>query len=507
MHSPGKTAGSMSQIELFALGERLVQLRLLEQLQLDQAMRALGSARSGVPELLDLLESRSLLSSYQVSRIKKNDWDELVLGDYKLLYQNASGSFARVFRAASLNDGVMVGAKVLRSRWAQERKHILDFHREAELGMTLQHENIVPIYSHGSHGDTHYLIMEFVEGGNLRDFIQIRKQLSPREAIRYTLDVAKGLEYALKMGYTHRDLKLTNVLMSSKGVAKLVDFGLAGSDDEAHHQRAVEYATLEKSTGAPQNDPRSDLFFLGVITYELLAGKPPYAPTSDIAARKQVSRYNGIRPIAQVAPHLPRSVCDVVDRMLAFRPESRYPTATKLIQDLNPLLLDLERQPTDVAGTSFQAGDGSTLSGGSAVRKQQEALPVVMCVEHRMKQQDVLREYLSKRGFRPLMLSSVERALPRLKNNPPDCIVLFGESIEDDLFPAFKAAVAQAEASQFAVIVVLSKEQNSRKSELRKTSKVRVLPSPITLRDLRKEIHFALQHMHQDSGELKNVRS
>lgn len=494
----------MSELELFALGEKLVQYRLIDQTQLDQAMRSLGSPSAGPGELLALLESRSLLTSYQVSRIKKNEWNELVLGDYKLLYQNASGSFARVFRAASVVDGTMVGVKVLRQRWAQEPRYVADFHREAELGRSLQHENIVPIYENGSQGGTHYLIMEFVEGGNLRDFIQIRKQLSPLETVRYTLDMARGLDYALKMGYTHRDLKLTNVLMSSKGVAKLVDFGLAGAEEEAHHQRAVEYGTLERSTGAPRNDPRSDLFFLGVIAYELLSGKPAYPSTNDIEVRKVPGRYSGIRPIEQVAPEAPRVVLDIINRMLSFQPEGRYQTAGELIRDLNAAMIELEKPVDDVSGASFEAGNGSSVSAASASAPKSE-LPIVMCVEHRTKQQNVLRAYLAKRGFRPLMLSNIDRAMGRLKSNPPDCLVLFGESVEDDLFGAFSTAVRSSLRHPLAVIAVLSREQNSRKSELQKTSTARVLLAPITLRDLRKEIHLALQNLHQDSGELGTV--
>jgi hypothetical protein len=178
----------MPKPDMLELGIRLVENRLIEQLQLDQALLSLGSAPPSADELLNLLESRSLLTTYQVSKIKKNDWSELVLGDCKLMYQNASGSFARVFRAASINDSsVMIGVKVLRQRWAGEPKHVQSFHREAQLGMTLQHANIVPILDHGVEGSTHYLTMEFVEGGNLRDFIQIRQQLEPREAIRYAI--------------------------------------------------------------------------------------------------------------------------------------------------------------------------------------------------------------------------------------------------------------------------------------------------------------------------------
>lgn len=504
----------MAPTDIHQLGDRLVRERLLQELELDQSLRQLGSSATSAEDLLKNLESRSLLTSWQVSRIKKDEWDELVLGDFKLMYQNASGSFARVFRAGSVNDGHMVGIKVLRSRWAQERKQVDDFHREAQLGMTLMHENIVPIYDHGtkncSSGDIHYLVMEFVEGGNLRDFIQIRKQLSALETMQYGLDIAQGLKAALAMGFTHRDLKLTNVLMSSKGVAKLVDFGLAGTDDESHHQRAVEYATLEKATGAPQNDPRSDLFFLGVILYELLSGQPAYPKTSDVMERKLVTRYKNIRPIAQAYPAAPRAAQGVIERLISFQPEGRYQSADELISDLHQVIPALEEKDSannhsSEGGTSFAPSGGSSVSPLEAAREE-NALPSVLCVEHRMKQQNVLREYLTKRGFRPMFVGDAKRALNRIQsNNVPDCVVFFGESVEDEIVNAFTAASARSEQHAMGVIAVLSKEQDNLKTHLKKTSSSRVLLSPITLRDLRKEIHLSLQHAHQDSSELKSV--
>lgn len=501
----------MASRDLHALSDKLVRERLIHQDEMDQSLRQLDGNAKSEEELLKNLESRNLLTSWQVSRIKKNEWDELVLGDYKLMYQNASGSFARVFRAGSLFDGHMVGIKVLRQRWALERRHIDDFHREAQLGMTLQHENIVPIYHHGVSpgvkGDVHYLVMEFVEGGNLRDFIQIRKKLSAAEAMQFTLEIAKGLQHALSMGFTHRDLKLTNVLMSSKGVAKLVDFGLAGTDSESHHQRAVEYATLEKATNAPANDPRSDLFFLGVIVYELLTGEPPYPRTNDINLRKQVARYQNIRPIGQKEPNIPRDVQRVVDRLISFRPEGRYRSAEELISELHGILPGLEEDANgkSLEGTSFKPGAGSSV--GASAKLQEELLPTILCVEHRLKQQNILREYLSKRGFRPLMVGDVDRALNRLQSDPPDCVVLFGEALEEDLFRAYRVAAATSLKRKMAVVAVLSKDQNDDKAKLKKTAHHRVLLSPITLRDLRKEIHLALQHIPQDAGDLNTVVS
>src|SRR5579872_3436735 len=235
------------------LQKLLVRLRLVEPEQLEGFRSRLPPGDDRVGDLLRALESRHLLTPYQVSKLQKGESDALVLGNFKLLYRNASGSFARVFRAASLTDGRMVGLKVLRQRWAVNPRIVRLFRREADLGKKLIHEKIVPIYDVSSQGDSHYFTMEFVEGGNLRDFLNIRKKLSPIEATRCLIDMAEGLEYALKMGVTHRDLKLTNVLMSTRGVTKLVDFGLAGDqvvNSEAGGDSLQRASSMRRSNGA-----------------------------------------------------------------------------------------------------------------------------------------------------------------------------------------------------------------------------------------------------------------
>ena len=258
----------------------LIQSKLVEPAQLQECMVRLQSRGQSIDGLIRELEVRHLLTPYQAAKLRKRDLEGLLLGRFKLLYRNASGSFARVFRGCSIDDGRMIGIKVLRSRWAEDPRKVTLFKREGELGKRLKHKNIVPIYEVGSEGNQHFLTMEFVEGGNFRELLRGRGKFSPEEATRYAIDIAEGLEYALSLGVTHRDMKLTNVLLSAQGVAKLVDFGLAGQDAllrsiDEEVDRAVEYATLERNTGAPDNDPRSDLYFLGAIYYELLTGQAP----------------------------------------------------------------------------------------------------------------------------------------------------------------------------------------------------------------------------------------
>lgn len=468
------------------LEQLLVRLHLIEPQQIEDFRSRLPPVGDCAGELLRALESRHLLTPYQVSKLQKGESDGLVLGNFKLLYRNASGSFARVFRAASLTDGRMVGLKVLRQRWAVNPRIVRLFRREAELGKKLVHDKIVPIYQVSSQGEYHYFTMEFVEGGNLRDFLNIRKKLSAVEATRCLIDMADGLDYAARMGVTHRDLKLTNVLMSTRGVAKLVDFGLAGDevmDSEAGGdslQRALEYATLERGTNAPPNDPRSDLYFLGGVYYELLTGVPPYPRTHSREERKQFSRYASIRPIRTVDPNVPKGVVEIVERLMKIHPEQRYQSAAAVHADATALLAELEGRGRPAPLASEERSNGKQVA------------PTVLCIEHRLKQQDVIRDYLSRRGFRVLLFNDVRRALSRLRTDPPDCVVLMGDSIGDAIVDVYDQ-IRDLNAERFVNIAVLAERQSGLRPQLEQTSTSRVLVQPITLRDLRREIHVLFQ--------------
>lgn len=479
------------------LGRLVVRLHLVEPWQLDECLSRLGTSRKDSNALLRALESKHYLTSYQVSRIERGETDGLLLGEYKLIYRNASGSFARVFRACSITDGRMVGLKLLRKRWAEDPAVVAQFHREADLCKKLNHKNIVPIYDVGGHGEFHYITMEFVEGGNLRDFIKIRKKLSPAEATRCMIDICEGLQYALSMGVTHRDLKLTNVLMSTTGIAKLVDFGLAGDDGISGRgpgdglQRALEYATLEKWTNAPTNDPRTDLYFVGAMYYELLTGEPPYARTRDRAERKQLSRYKNIRPIRDVDPNVPASIARIIERLMKIDPEQRYQHPSAVLEDLNLVAAEL-RDKTPSARETVRA----TAPSGDATPLK--TLPTIMCIENRIKQQDVLREYFSKHGFRVLVLSDVRRGIDRLKSNCPDCIVMMGESIGRDIVDAFRQSAKWKNGKSLISIAVLAERQSEWMEEMDQTTTARVLIQPIQLRELRREIHMAFQRQLRD---------
>lgn len=506
----------MSRLENQELCKTLLRLKLATQAQIEDALLQLGSNAPAPAELLDLLEQRSVLTAYQTARLKKGETDGLVLGRYKLMYRNASGSFARVYRACDVQNGKMLGLKLLRQRWSKDPEAVKDFRREAELGQSLKHENIVPIFEIGQDKDQHYFTMEFVEGGNLRDFINIRKKLSPAEATKCILEMTNGLHYAVSRGAMHRDLKMTNVLMSSQGVALLVDFGLSGAPasskkgrgEEENVQRALDYATLEKNTGAPRDDPRSDLYFLGGIYYELLTGVPPVERTRDRNERSQFSRLELVRPVQEVDPELPRSVTAVVDKLMRLEPSQRYQNTGEVIRDLRPVLAEL-------TGT---AGPGTVAPGSSAseaVRAAAEALkppapvlPVLLCVESRPRQQNMLREYFSKHGFRVMLVGDPQRALARLENSPPDCLVLMAEAAGESAVDAFRQARKLTQDTSTSVVLVLGEKQANLKAELQDAPKTRILLQPVVLRLLRKTIQSTLDGDQSGASDSdKNVGS
>src|SRR5579872_5984902 len=478
----------MSSSKVDEICRWLVRLDLVPQHQLETCLGQLGRKSCQTEEILRWLEHKGILTSYQVGRIEKGEIDGLVLGSYKLMYRNASGSFARVYRACDLRSGKMVGLKVLRQRWSEDARALSEFRREAELGKSLSHKNIVPIYEVGESKGQHFFAMEFVEGGNLRDFINIRKKLNPQEATRCVLDMTEGLDYAFSRGSTHRDLKMTNVLMSSQGVAKLVDFGLAGvAEDERYDgesaQRALEYATLEKNTGAPRDDPRSDLYFLGAIYYELLTGVPPLPRTKDRVERSQYSRYLQVRPVRSLEPNLPRSVANIVDRLMQLNPANRYQTPAEVLTDLRTAV-------AEAGNNSSQPNDSQVDSSRSA--SANNALYTVMCIEDRHKQQDVLREYFSKHGYRVLVLSDLQRGLTRLRSSPPDCMVIMGDALGDQAVRGYTEAHQIKGQSRVGLVLVLNENQSSWKARLPESQSSRVIVQPVTLRELRKVVKHTL---------------
>ncbi|MDB5392030.1 MAG: spk, partial [Planctomycetaceae bacterium] len=269
-------------------------------------------------------------------------------------------------------------------------------------------------------------------------------------------------------------------------------------------QRAIEYATLEKNTGAPRNDPRSDIYFLGAIYYELLTGVPALPRTKSADERSEFHRYTNVTPILEHEPTLPPGPVSVIRKMMQVDVKLRYQSAAEVVADLRQLMADYDLIPAFAALTtariaSAQAASSNGAAGGSAYDGNPATVstqPMVLCVEVRMKHQDVLRTYLTKHGYRPLMFSDVQRAVNRvLTNNPPASVVIMGDGIGDAAVEGFKSLCEKTSASKVSCLLVLSEKQQDLYQAAKSlvTDNCTVLQQPITLRDLHHAVRAGLK--------------
>ncbi|MFH5803962.1 protein kinase [Alienimonas sp. DA493] len=482
------------------LAKRLTDGGLIEQKQFDVALSSVPASKRTPEALIDALEEAGTLTNFQAELARNGEIETLVIGGYKLIYRNAAGAFARVYRAEA-PDGRSVALKVLRGRHASDPRQVAAFEKEARMAAKLDHPNIVPIRDVGADGDRHYFAMDFVEGGNLRDFLTIRGKLSPKDAVGIALDIAEGLAHAARYGITHRDLKPGNVLFDTLGNAKLVDFGLGGEGDEGADLRAVEYSTLEKATQAPRDDPRSDLFFLGSILYELLTGVPPWPSTAVRSERSEVSRYRDVTPIVDLAPDLPPAVVAVVGKLMAWRPTARYQTAAEAAAALRTLAASLDDAPDpgEAGAGAPDLADASSdldLNEGGGDRP----LPKLLLVENRPSKRGIVSEYLSKRGFEVTTCDGADDALALIELDPPDAVLLMGEALGDDLFGLFGTLKAQGVSGEpLAVVALVTAGQAKKKNALHASGTCRVLAQPASLRSVRAELFRALKRVLSES--------
>ncbi len=438
----------MPDLDANTLGQDLIRIGLINDLQLRTALAEVGGPAADGEQLLLYLERKGLITPWQTSKIIKGDREGFILGGCRLLYKIQSGSFGRVFRGVEEGTGRTVAIKVLRRRWSDDQLRIELFQREARVGMSLHHPNIVEILAmnRDKNSGQYYIIMEFVEGGNLREILAIRKKFEPLEAAKIIEDAANGLAFAHSRGVTHRDMKLTNILISSSGTAKLVDFGLAkifsamaGSSEEKV-ERTVDYAGLERATGVQPGDARSDIYFLGAVLYEILAGRPPLNMTRDRHQRMAKARFDNVQPLGRDEVKGPPSLFRLVETMMELNPAARYQTAPQLLEAIRSVRRELE-----------SGSDGQGRSGPRGV----------FVVESDPKLQDHIRDKFKSLGYRVFIAGDPARAYDRFRQNPYDGLVVDARTTGEDGLLYFDRISTEADRQGISCggILILSRQQ------------------------------------------------
>ena len=260
---------------------------------------------------------------------------------YELGRRIGRGGMAEVFVARDRLLDRPVAVKILFAEYAKDPLFVERFRREAMSAASLNHPNIVGVYDWGQVDTTYYIAMEYVQGRTLADILQKHERLSVLQACDIALDIAAALSSAHTAGVAHRDIKPANVIVSATGHVKVADFGIARAIGAAVEQGLTQtgavmgtatYFSPEQAQGA-QPDPRSDLYSLGVIMYEMLAGEPPFTGENAIAiAYKQV--HDAPVPLRTKNPDVSPAFSAIVMKCLAKDRERRYPTALALADDL-----------------------------------------------------------------------------------------------------------------------------------------------------------------------------
>ena len=481
----------MSEPTTEKLAQRAVDLQLVTPRQVAEVMSELGHRNISSDEFLRQLVRRELLTNWQQDRLVKGETTGYFYGSCKVLYLVGTGTFSRVYRAENVDTGEIVALKVLRRRFSEDPKSTEQFAREGEMGRRLRHPHIVPIYDVFSKGFTHYLTMEFVEGRNLREFVKTRKKVPPLEAVKLMADITSAIGYAFTNGIHHRDLKMTNVLISSRGQPKLVDFGLASmsehADDEGANPRTIDYAGLERATGVRKDDPRSDIFFLGCIFYNLLAGRPPLAETKDRSQRLSKGRYLDIPPINQLESDLPPGVASVVSKSMEPNADKRYQTPMEMLMDLKTLAHRMQLAAERPAG----APPGETETDAELLALQNVPMAerkVIMVVESNVASQDALRTGLKRSGYRVLMISDPERALARFEDQPEklaDCVVFCTGDLGEPALKAFNQFGKNERTQKIPAVLLVGGSQAAWKAKAEVADHRTVVHMPIKLKQFR----------------------
>lgn len=473
------------------MAQQCVRLGLIEDGVARELVYEMDDPSASAEDFVSFAQRKNLLTPWQSSRLLKGETDGYVLGGYRLLYKIASGSFGRVYRSVEPRSGQVVAVKVLRQKWSNDPHWIETFEREGKIGMSLRHPNIVEILAVSKDAKTgqHFLVMEFVEGGNLRDILRARKTIAPDEALRLLEECAAGLAFSNSKGLTHRDIKLTNVLVDTRTkTAKLVDFGLGeltkGSqlfadrvktaDDDDNIDRTLDYAGLEKNTGAPKGDVRSDIYFLGQVLYELLTGEPLMARTKDKNVVMQRRRYEEIEDVlARKGPQhgLPLPVQKLIGRAVAFDPNERFQTPEQFVDAIKDCRAVL---------SGSGGGRSRTASGATSI----------YVIEGNEKLQDVFRHKFKKMGFRVMLAADPNQAVMRYKTGPYHALVIDAGTAGRPGVEAFQKVLKEADkaALDLAAVLILNEEQAVWKEGLKLDPHQHVMVRPITMAQLHETI-------------------
>lgn len=257
---------------------------------------------------------------------------------YALKEKIGSGGMSDVYLADDLTLNRPVAVKILHPEFARDPSYIQRFRYEAQAAANLNHPNIVSVYDWGNEGDIYYIVMEYVEGLELKELQRERGKLGPERAAEITAEIAAALQFAHRHNLVHRDIKPHNVIITPTGQVKVMDFGIAraatgtGMTQTGVVMGTAQYLSPEQAQGLPV-DGRSDIYSLGIVLYEMLTGHVPFEDDNPLTVAYRQVRDDPVPP-SMLEPSIPTTMESIIMKALAKNPANRYQTAQELKADL-----------------------------------------------------------------------------------------------------------------------------------------------------------------------------
>jgi len=336
----------------------LLALELVSSEQIDRLLTRLSGENqpADAEHLARLLVDHNLLTVYQAQSVYAGSGKSLSLGNYLILDKLGQGGMGLVLKARHRRMDRIVALKIMAAAAMESPESVKRFHRETQAAARLTHPHIVMAYDADEANGAHFLVMEYVEGADLQQYVRRSGPLRVEQAVNYLLQAAQGLEFAHQQGVIHRDIKPANLLLDSHGVIKILDMGLArlegavgGSAEGASLTSTgtimgtVDYMSPEQAMDTKHADARSDIYSLGCTLYYLLTGKTVFE--EDTLMKRLMAHQSAIIPdlseqlafqgVPEVA--LSAELNSIFRRMVAKRPEERHQSMADVISELERL--------------------------------------------------------------------------------------------------------------------------------------------------------------------------
>jgi len=320
-----------------------------------------GQLPDDADRLASFLIDKGLLTQWHVDKLMDKKYRGFFLGKYRMLRLIGSGGMSTVYLAEHKLMHRQRAIKVLPKKRVNDSSYLARFHLEAQATAQLDHPNIVRCYDVDNEGDTHYIVMEFIEGKDLNTIVKQEGPLPLELACNYIAQAAEGLHHGHQNGLIHRDVKPANLLVDSKGIVKILDLGLALFSDNERASLTVEhnenvlgtadYLAPEQAVNSHKVDHKADIYGLGCSLYFVLTGHPPF-PEGTLAQRIAKHQSQSPDDIRKDRPDCPRDLADICMKMMQKRAEKRYANMREAADALEAWLLN--------HGYKFEPGSGES---------------------------------------------------------------------------------------------------------------------------------------------------